>query len=181
MQIWHHSKKMSRFNSLPLVIVCICIVFGCNLESSNKSTTSAIDIPKETSTHNKNPPVEPTEQINKNSSKEENSGIESSANPRNNDQSTGNARTSTNKLEKTTDTEINSLDMNKTFKIVTGSNVTFAIREKLLRVPAPFDAILVSDEVSGYITLDGSSFELRVDLHKLVSDKEKRDKYILYI
>ena len=75
---------MNRFNSLPLIIICICLLFGCNLESSNKSTTSNIDIPKETSTHTKSSPVEPTEQINKNSGKEENPGIESSDNSMNN-------------------------------------------------------------------------------------------------
>ena len=169
---------MNRFNSLPLVIICICILFGCNLESSNKSTTSDIDITKESSTYTKNSPAQPTEQINKNSSREENPVIESSDNPTNNGQNSGNTDRSINNPEKTTDTEINTPDMNKKFEVVTDSNVTFAIREKLLRVPAPFDAILVSDEVSGYVNLDGSPFELQVDLHKLVSDKEKRDKYV---
>ena len=64
------------------------------------------------------------------------------------------------------------------FKVVSGSKLIYSIREKLLRIPAPFDAELVSQSVSGEIRLDGNSFQIDVDLHKLVSDEPKRDKYV---
>ena len=64
------------------------------------------------------------------------------------------------------------------FKVVSGSKLLYSIREKLLRIPAPFDAELVSKSVTGEIRLDGNPFQINVDLHKLVSDEPKRDKYV---
>ena len=51
------------------------------------------------------------------------------------------------------------------FKVVSGSKLIYSIREKLLRIPAPFDAELVSQSVSGESRLDGNSFQIDVDLH----------------
>ncbi len=59
-----------------------------------------------------------------------------------------------------------------------GSETTFTVREELVRVPTPFDAVIRTTELSGEINLTGGRSVVTIDLHTLSSDERFRDRYI---
>lgn len=70
-----------------------------------------------------------------------------------------------------------------TLRVAEGSEVTVAVREQLAELPAPNDAILITKDVTGEVTLkdDGTFAEgsaIEVDLDTLESDSRTRDSYI---
>jgi polyisoprenoid-binding protein YceI len=70
-----------------------------------------------------------------------------------------------------------------TFKVNDTSKATVRVREQLVRLPAPSDAVLVATGVSGSFTLnpDGTfapTSKITVDLQTLKSDQSNRDQTI---
>lgn len=65
-----------------------------------------------------------------------------------------------------------------TYVVGEGSETTFTVREELVRVPTPFDAVIRTTELSGEINLAGGSSVVTIDLHTLSSDEQFRDRYI---
>ena len=59
-----------------------------------------------------------------------------------------------------------------------GSETTFTVREELVRIPTPFDAVISTTELSGEIDLAGGESIVIIDLHSLSSDEQFRDRYI---
>ena len=59
-----------------------------------------------------------------------------------------------------------------------GSEATFTVREELVRIPTPFDAVIRTTELSGEINLEGGRSNVTIDLHTLSSDEQFRDRYI---
>jgi polyisoprenoid-binding protein YceI len=64
------------------------------------------------------------------------------------------------------------------FEVGDGSIATFTVREKLTSLPAPNDAVLKADAITGTVNLDGDSFIVTIDLHDLESDQDRRDSYV---
>lgn len=65
-----------------------------------------------------------------------------------------------------------------TYVVGGGSEATFTVREELVRVPTPFDAVVRTTELSGEIDLAGGRSVVTIDLHTLSSDEQFRDRYI---
>ena len=65
-----------------------------------------------------------------------------------------------------------------TYVLGGGSETTFTVREELVRVPTPFDAVIRTTELSGEINLAGGRSVVTIDLHTLSSDEQFRDRYI---
>ena len=65
-----------------------------------------------------------------------------------------------------------------TYVVGEGSETTFTVREELVRIPTPFDAVIRTTELSGEIDLAGGRSIVTIDLHTLSSDEEFRDRYI---
>ncbi len=59
-----------------------------------------------------------------------------------------------------------------------GSETTFTVREELVRIPTPFDAVIRTTTLSGEIDLEGGESNVTIDLHSLSSDEQFRDRYI---
>lgn len=59
-----------------------------------------------------------------------------------------------------------------------GSETTFTVREELVRIPTPFDAVIRTTTLSGEIDLAGGESNVTIDLHSLSSDEQFRDRYI---
>jgi polyisoprenoid-binding protein YceI len=69
------------------------------------------------------------------------------------------------------------------FTVAAGSEATVRVREQLASLPAPNDAVLTTSEVSGAFALlpDGTfepSSKVTVDLRRLESDSDQRDRFI---
>jgi hypothetical protein len=64
------------------------------------------------------------------------------------------------------------------FNVGEGSKITFKVREQLLKLSFPNDAILKTDELDGVVFLDGGVSTITVDLHSLESDSGARDRYV---
>ena len=67
---------------------------------------------------------------------------------------------------------------NSIYVVAEGSETTFTVREELVRLPTPFDAVIRTTELSGEINLAGGRSVVTIDLHTLSSDEEFRDRYI---
>ena len=65
-----------------------------------------------------------------------------------------------------------------TFVVGEGSEATFTVEEKLSRLPLPSDAVVRTTALSGEVHLDGRPSVIEIDLHQLVSDQPRRDRYI---
>ncbi len=65
-----------------------------------------------------------------------------------------------------------------TYVVGEGSEITFTVREELVRIPTPFDAVVRSETLSGEIDLAGGRSTVTIDLHSLHSDEQFRDRYI---
>ena len=65
-----------------------------------------------------------------------------------------------------------------TYVVGEGSETTFTVREELVRVPTPFDAVIRTTELTGEIDLEGGRSVVTIDLHTLASDEQFRDRYI---
>ena len=59
-----------------------------------------------------------------------------------------------------------------------GSEATFTVREQLVRLRLPNDAVVRTDALSGEVNLDGRPSVIEIDLHTLSSDQRFRDRYI---
>ena len=59
-----------------------------------------------------------------------------------------------------------------------GSETTFTVREELVRIPTPFDAVIRTTTLSGEIDLAGGRSIVTIDMHTLSSDEQFRDRYI---
>ncbi len=71
-----------------------------------------------------------------------------------------------------------------TFSVTNASTATVSVREQLARLPAPSDAVLRTNTVTGAFTVrpDGSfasSSKIIVDLRTLASDQSQRDRFIM--
>ena len=67
---------------------------------------------------------------------------------------------------------------NSIYVVGEGSETTFTVREELVRLPTPFDAVIRTTEISGEINLADGRSVVTIDLHTLSSDEEFRDRYI---
>lgn len=72
----------------------------------------------------------------------------------------------------------------QTFTLTNASTAMVSVREQLARLPAPSDAVLKTNSVSGAFTVrpDGtfaSSSKITVDLRTLTSDQSQRDRFIM--
>ncbi|MDP9265080.1 MAG: YceI family protein [Chloroflexota bacterium] len=72
----------------------------------------------------------------------------------------------------------------QTFSVASGSTATVSVREQLARLPAPSDAVLRTNSVTGTFTVrpDGSfasASKITVDLRTLTSDQSQRDRFIM--
>ena len=65
-----------------------------------------------------------------------------------------------------------------TFLVGDGSEATFTVREKLANLPLPNDAVMRTTALSGEVHFDGRPSVITIDLHKLGSDQERRDRYV---
>ena len=65
-----------------------------------------------------------------------------------------------------------------TFLVGMGSEATFTVREKLANLPLPNDAVMRTTAISGEVHFDGRPSVITIDLHKLGSDQERRDRYV---
>jgi hypothetical protein len=64
------------------------------------------------------------------------------------------------------------------FAVTDNSVATFTVREQLSSLPAPNDAVLKTNAISGSVRLDGDDFVVSIDLHKLQSDQSRRDRFV---
>lgn len=64
------------------------------------------------------------------------------------------------------------------FVVGTGSKATFTVREKLVQLPLPNDAVLTTGGLTGDVFLDGRPSTIRINLHSLTSDQNFRDLYV---
>ena len=64
------------------------------------------------------------------------------------------------------------------FSVGSGSEATFTVNEKLSRLPLPNDAVLRTDDISGFIDPANGSASLVINLHALKSDQSRRDDYV---
>ena len=65
-----------------------------------------------------------------------------------------------------------------TFLVGEGSEATFTVNEKLVRLPLPSDAVVRTMALSGEVNLDGRPSVIEIDLHQLRSDQALRDRWI---
>lgn len=65
-----------------------------------------------------------------------------------------------------------------TFIVSEGSEATFTVGEKLVRLPLPSDAVMRTTALSGEVRLDGRSSVIQIDLHQLSSNQNFRDRYV---
>ena len=65
-----------------------------------------------------------------------------------------------------------------TFLVGQGSEATFTVREQLVDLTLPNDAVIRTTELRGTVSLDGDASEIEIDLHQLRSDQNRRDRYI---
>ena len=65
-----------------------------------------------------------------------------------------------------------------TFLVSEGSEATFTVTERLGNLSLPNDAVMRTSELRGEVHLDGSPSALRIDLHRLSSDSDFRDRYV---
>ena len=65
-----------------------------------------------------------------------------------------------------------------TFLVGMGSEATFTVNEKLASLPLPNDAVMRTTALSGEVHFDGRPSVITIDLHKLGSDQERRDRYV---
>ena len=65
-----------------------------------------------------------------------------------------------------------------TFLVVEGSKATFTVREQLVRLPIPSDAVMRTSALSGEVHLDGGPSVIEIDLRQLRSDQALRDGYV---
>ena len=65
-----------------------------------------------------------------------------------------------------------------TFVVGEGSEATFTVKEQLVRLPLPNDAVMRTTALSGEVHLDGRPSVIKVDLHQLRSDQDFRDRYV---
>ncbi len=64
------------------------------------------------------------------------------------------------------------------FTVGEGSVATFTVREQLSSLPAPNDAVLTTEAITGIVLLNGDEFQIEIDLHALESDQSRRDDYV---
>jgi hypothetical protein len=64
------------------------------------------------------------------------------------------------------------------FVVGAGSEITFTVREKLVELPLPNDAVLRTTALEGQVMLDGGSSTVTLDLYGLSSDQTFRDRYV---
>jgi hypothetical protein len=65
-----------------------------------------------------------------------------------------------------------------TFNVTAGSQATFTVGEKLVRLPLPNDAVMRTMDLSGEVHLDGRMSVVEIGLHGLSSDQTYRDQYV---
>ena len=65
-----------------------------------------------------------------------------------------------------------------TFVVGEGSEATFSVGEQLVRLPLPSDAVMRTTSLSGDVHLDGRPSIIKIDLHRLSSDQNFRDRFI---
>ncbi|MDE2860054.1 MAG: YceI family protein [Chloroflexota bacterium] len=65
-----------------------------------------------------------------------------------------------------------------TFVVSEGSEATFTVEEQLASLPLPNDAVMRTTALSGEVHLDGRPSVVEVDLQRLSSDQEFRDRYV---
>ena len=58
------------------------------------------------------------------------------------------------------------------------SEATFTVEEQLARLPIPNDAVMHTSHLSGEVRLDGGASTVEIDLTKLTSDQDYRDRYV---
>jgi len=64
------------------------------------------------------------------------------------------------------------------FAVSQGSKATFTVREQLVRVTLPIDAVLATEALTGDVFLDGKASAVTVNLHSLTSNEANRDRYV---
>jgi hypothetical protein len=64
------------------------------------------------------------------------------------------------------------------FVVGDGSEITFTVREKLVELPLPNDAVLRTTALEGQVLMDGGSSTVTLDLYGLSSDQTFRDRYV---
>lgn len=64
------------------------------------------------------------------------------------------------------------------FVVGSGSEITFTVREKLVKLPLPNNAVLRTTALAGEVSLDGGASVVTLDLHALSSDQTFRDRYV---
>ena len=64
------------------------------------------------------------------------------------------------------------------FIVGEGSEATFTVREELVGLPLPNDAVVRTNALSGEVHLDGRPSVVEIDLHRLRSDQNFRDGFI---
>ncbi len=65
-----------------------------------------------------------------------------------------------------------------TFNVTVGSQATFTVGEKLVRLPLPNNAVMQTMDLSGEVHLDGRMSVVEIGLHGLSSDQTYRDQYV---
>ena len=65
-----------------------------------------------------------------------------------------------------------------TFVVSEGSEATFTVREQLIRIPLPNDAVVRTTGLSGEVHLDGRASNVVIDLLSMTSNSSFRDRYV---
>ncbi len=65
-----------------------------------------------------------------------------------------------------------------TFVVGEGSEATFSVEEQLARLTLPNDAVMRTTALKGEVNLDGRDSVIQIDLHRLTSDQDFRDRYV---
>ena len=65
-----------------------------------------------------------------------------------------------------------------TFLVGEGSEATFTVGERLVRLPLPNDAVMRTMALSGEVYMDGRPSVIELDLHQLSSDQDLRDSWV---
>ena len=65
-----------------------------------------------------------------------------------------------------------------TFLVGEGSEATFTVGERLVRLPLPNDAVMRTMALSGEVYMDGRPSVIEIDLHQLSSDQDLRDSWV---
>lgn len=64
------------------------------------------------------------------------------------------------------------------FVIGQGSVATFTVREKLVELPLPNDAVVKNTAITGEVHLDGRPSVIKLDLQGFTSDQRRRDNFL---